>query len=551
MTTEGHKVERKSIRAIEGDAMDLAKHCIAFANSEGGQLEIGIENGDTLPPSGQQVSAREIEKVRRRIDELTVNVDFDAQIKVATTGQFIVVDVRQSRAIASTRDGRFYKRNADCSIPLGASELQYLMDKRSAQPWETLTTLRVSREAFDPSKRSAFTDAIRASERVKGSVTNKSDTELVDHYSLAIDNWLTNLGILCIGKRADRARLGTAPIIQCITYDENERKINKQSWDDHTLSPVEMVDAIWNDVATFRESYEIPEGMSRTSIPAYDQRVVRELLVNALVHRPYNEQGDIYLNLYPDRLQLVNPGSLPFGVTPQNILHKSVRRNNELARLFHDLNLMEREGSGYDMLYETLASQGRALPAVERGEDYVAVTVWRRLIKPEIIDFMTRISTELQLTQRERITLGILVQHDTLTANQLTDRLNLADDTKSLTNWLGRLLEHRVVGHTGKTRGKCYFVEPSRLRNSSISSHTNLARIEPHRLQELVLEDLRRYPESSFGEIHQRIGPEIPKSLLSRQLKRLVEAGAIQPEGEKRGRRYRLRPTDPGRPEAS
>jgi hypothetical protein len=36
-------------------------------------------------------------------------------------------------------------------------------------------------------------------------------------------------------------------------------------------------------------------------LPAYDELVVRELLVNALVHRPYTQRGDIYLNLYPDR----------------------------------------------------------------------------------------------------------------------------------------------------------------------------------------------------------------------------------------------------------
>ena len=72
---------------------------------------------------------------------------------------------------------------------------------------------------------------------------------------------------------------------------------------------------------------------------AYDEKVVRELLVNALVHRPYTQGGDIYLNLYPDRLEVVNPGRLPLGVTPRNMLHASRRRNESLARVFHDLGL--------------------------------------------------------------------------------------------------------------------------------------------------------------------------------------------------------------------
>lgn len=73
--------------------------------------------------------------------------------------------------------------------------------------------------------------------------------------------------------------------------------------------------------------YEVAEGLYRRSVSAYDEKVVRELLVNALVHRPYTQQGDIYLNLHPGHLEVVNPGRLSLGVTPRNILHASRRRN--------------------------------------------------------------------------------------------------------------------------------------------------------------------------------------------------------------------------------
>jgi ATP-dependent DNA helicase RecG len=63
-------------------------------------------------------------------------------------------------------------------------------------------------------------------------------------------------------------------------------------------APVELVDAIWHELPDFRESYEVAEGLYRRQLPTYDEKVVRELLVNALVHRPYTQQGDIYLNLH-------------------------------------------------------------------------------------------------------------------------------------------------------------------------------------------------------------------------------------------------------------
>jgi len=188
------------------------------------------------------------------------------------------------------------------------------------------------------------------SERVKQSVKEKSDEELLEHYLLADGEYLTNLGILCIGKRTDRARLGSAPVVQFIKYDENDAKVNKIVWDDYSLNPMEMLEGIWNEVPDWKESYEFPDGLYRQNIAHYEKTVVRELLINALVHRPYTQRGDIFINLYPDRLQIVNPGLLPLGVYTRNILHASVRRNENLAKVFHDLKLMEREGSGYDAI---------------------------------------------------------------------------------------------------------------------------------------------------------------------------------------------------------
>jgi len=277
----------------------------------------------------------------------------------------------------------------------------------------------------------------------------------------------------------------------------------------------------------------------RQHVPVYDPRVVRELLVNALVHRPYTQRGDIYLNLYPDRLLVVNPGRLPLGVTPRNILHQSVRRNNELARVFHDLNLMEREGSGYDLLYEVLTSQGRSLPEVREGPDRVEVIIPRRVIKPEVIDFLAKADQTLSLTQRERIALGILVQYEALTARELAETLELPD-ASAVAGWLDRLLMWEIVRQAGRTKGTRYFVDPAIVSKLEFPGQTTLARIETHRLRALIQEDLQRHPGSAFGEIHERIGLEIPSHQVRRQLKAMASERKIRHEGEKRWRRYWL-----------
>ena len=543
MSLEGQLLDRKSLRTVSGKTADwteLAKDCVAFANALGGRLLIGIEDGEVDPPVVQRVATALPDTLRRRIAELTVNVSVRPLVRVADNGgEFIELAIDRSVSVASTSDGRYFLRIGDTSKPVIGDEVMRLASERSALPWETLTTLGVPRAQADLGKLAALVRGIRASDRVKPSVKEKTDDELLDHYLLAQGEWLTHLGVLCIGRQIDRARLGTAPVIQFIKRDAQEYKVNKLAWDDHTLSPMELVDAVWRDVPDFREFYEVADGLFRTQVPAFDERVIRELLINALVHRPYTQRGDIYLNLHPDRLEIVNPGQLPLGVTPGNVLHASVRRNEHLARLCHDLKLMEREGSGFDAIYDVLLSQGRPAPVVAEGPDWVRVTLARTAPDRQVLAFIAKAGEAYPLTQRERITLGLLARNEALTAKELVAQLELTQ-VEQLRPWLDRLCEWGLVGQSGRTQATRYFVQPELLRTLAFPAVTTLKRIEEHRLRALVLEDLRRYPGSAVSDIHGRIGVEIPRRRLQAALAGLVAEQVVCVEGKLRWTRYSL-----------
>lgn len=541
MSLEGQLLDHKSLRAVTGKSADwdeLAKDCVAFANATGGRLLIGIEDGEADPPAQQRIAPDLPDTVRRKLAERTVNVAALPQVLTADNdGQYLELRIPRALAVASTTDGRYFLRIADQSKPVTGDDVMRLAAERSALPWETQTNMGIAAADTDPAKRDKLVQALRASDRVKPSVKEKSGDELLAHYQLTRDGLLTNLGVLCVGRQAHRAQLPTAPVIQFIKYDEHGQKVNKLVWDDHTLNPIELIEAVWNEVPDFRERYELPDGLYRQNVPAFDEVVVRELLVNALVHRPYTQRGDIFLNLHPDWLEVVNPGPLPLGVTPQNVLHTTVRRNEHLARLFHDLKLMEREGSGFDRIFEVLLSQGRPAPELIETHDRVQVTVRRRILKPEVIDFIAKADQTYQLTQRERIALGLLAQHDALTARELATNLELPS-VEALQPWLRRLLDWHLVQSVGRTQATRYFVDPGLLRTLNFVGGTTLKRIEPHRLAALIVEDLQRYPRSAISEIHQRVGAELHPKQVKRTLDELIERGQVQFEGEKRWRRY-------------
>lgn len=541
MSQEGQLSDRKSLRAVIGrttDWAEIAKDCVAFANASGGRLLLGIEDDQDAPPAAQLIPAELPDILRRKLSERTVNVTVLPDVVIDPNGgQYIELRIPRAMGVASTTDGRYFLRVADQSKPVTGDDVMRLASERSALPWETQTTLQIPRVAADTAKCDRLLRALRDSDRVKASVKEKTDDELLDHYQLAQGSELTHLGVLCIGCQHHRAQLGTAPVIQCLKYDERGQKVNKLVWDDHTKSPIELIEAVWMEVPDFRERYELPNGLYRQHIPAFDEVVVRELLVNALVHRPYTQRGDIFLNLHPDRLEMINPGLLPMGVTPKNALHTTVRRNEHLARLLHDLKLMEREGSGFDRIFEVLLSQGRPVPELSEAHDRVQVTVHRRILKPEVIDVMAKANQTYPLTQRERIALGVLAQHDALTARELTSVLELPS-VEALHPWLQRLLEWGLVKRAGRTQATRYFVGADLLRRLDFAGNTAHQPTEPDRLLALVHEDLQRHPKSAISDIHRRIGPEIHPKQVKRALEELSERGAVRFEGSNRWRRY-------------
>lgn len=545
---ENSHFDKKSLRTLtqpKPDWDEIAKDCVSFANAYGGSLIFGIEDEEELPPFNQKIPADLPAKLQKLIQGRTINVSVLPIVKVASNGSeyLELVIQRNGSSIAATSNGRYYIRIEDECKPILPDELLRLMTDRAAFVWETSIYLKVPRSDYDVHKVETFLKEIRESDRVSPFVKSKTKEELLDYYLFTTDKYLTNLGVLWIGKREHRARLLYAPNVQFLKWDDKGQRVFKLVWDDYEQNPKELIQSIWDNIPDWREGIEIADGLYRRAILSYDETVVRELLANALVHRPYTIRGDIFINLYPDRLEFHNPGLLPLGVTPQNILHKSEQRNPHLAKVFYDLKLMEKEGSGYDRMYESLLSQGKPLPKVIEKDDRVMVSVEKRIINRQVIQFLELVHQTYQLGQKELISLGVIAQHNALTATEFCKLLGL--DNEKLSSWIGRLPDMKLIGSKGKGKGTTYFVEMSVLRKFQYKGKTNLRKIEPHRLKHLILEDLERYGKSSIRDIHERIGKEIPLRTVKNEIDKMIMNDLLGKEGENRHTKYSLNISPP------
>ena len=544
---ESQTYDKKSLRAVTGNKANLdevAKDCVAFANKDGGHIAIGIEDDQDLPPKEQHITDEIKESVVKRLNERTINVAIAPNIVVAENGgEYLDLKILRSVvSIASTTKGGYFIRDNDKSKPIAPDELLRAITDKPSFSWETKFSLKYKLVQCDQDKLNKLIVKIRRSDRVSSFVKEKSIEEILEYYSLVgEDGYLTNLGVLWLGTQPQRARLLYSPTVQFIKYDASGNKVFKQVWDDYTLNPDELLEDIWNNVPDWRESNEVSDGLWRKEIPAYDEKVVREVLCNSIAHRPYTTRGDVFINIYPDRMDVVNPGRLPLGVTPDNILRTTVKRNKELSRLFFALHIMEGEGSGYDLMYETQLSLGKTIPIVKEGDDYVIVTIERKIVSKaasRIYDYMQYAYPEVIRHQKAMIAFGLILQEEIITSELLSKKLQLPESDR-LRSYVDILCTKNIVMTRGRGKGTKYYVNPDIISYSKANIRTTLKTIEPYRLKELIKQDLKYHPRSLISEMSLRL-PDISFTDLQKFVRKMTSEGTLKYDGGRKYRRYSL-----------
>lgn len=537
--------DKKSLLTIASKKIDwkeIVKDVVAFSNAEGGILEFGIEDGMETPDCLQRIQDSLMTMLVNNINGKTNGVQISAEKKKYDNGgETILLFIRRSVVMATTSDGKVFMRNGDNSEPITGEDLHRLSEEKGCYSWE----LRVSNYALsdcDTKRLTYILHSLRTSNRVSDFVKEKTDTELLRYFGLLAENkdLMTYLGVSFLGSQLQRQRISNAPTLQCIKFDEYSEKINKWTWDDFVYGPDEIIEKVWESIPDWNESQEVSDGLFRKNVMAYDKDVVRELICNAEIHRSYAITGDIFINIHPDYFEIINPGRLPYGVTPNNILHKSKKRNPNFAALMRALKYVEIEGSGYDKMYEILLQQGKNVPIVYEGNDFVSVKVCRRIQSSKVLELMDFADRNYQLRQKQKICLGLIAMHESVTARELEKLLEL-NNSDELRPWLQHLIRQGlVISCNVRSRGLEYRVNSTLLQKSEFRGKTSLKRIEDYRLKELIIEDLKLYKEARIGDIQERIGSEISEKRVKAQILGLEEDGIIGRRGSNRWTTYYL-----------
>jgi ATP-dependent DNA helicase RecG len=539
---ENSTIEYKSLKKAIGksaDLKDLAKTCVCLANTQGGYLFIGVEDKDKLPPSDQKINQEEMNDIIKKLRSLTDSVGLvnPELMTHENGGEYFVIQIYPSmKTIAVTSDGKVYVRVGDECTAIKGEELTRLAHEKGAFQWELVVT-KTHISQIEAENIAKFINEIRTSDRVSEFIKNQIDTDILEYYKLIDEEYLTNLGILWLGNFKQRSKLNYPITVQYIVYGENERKIRKVDWNLNQFNPKELLLEIEKEAVELNYSFELPDGMFRKQIRHYAKDVVRELLVNAFVHKSFTISGDIFILLYKDRLEIKNPGGLPLGVTKDNILHQVQRRNPHLIDTFKALKLMESEGSGYDLIYEKLSLDGKLYPRIENDINFVKVTIYSNIIDNDILQIIDYLAKHYQLNQKEIITLGAVVRNKKISGFELSKLLQLGDD--KLRQWIDNLVEKEVIVTEGKTKGLMYMINSKILSSVEHNLKPSLRTMEEPQLRALIKEDLKLHPNSKISEIHKRMG-DFDIKYLRKIIYKMYEENEIKRDGEKKNMVYFL-----------
>lgn len=545
---ENSTIEYKSLRKIsdsqsklKNDGLrDLAVTCVAFANVQGGKIIIGIEDKESLPPEGQKIDVTLTNDTITRLRSLCFNVGLNLNdIETSTNGAeyFSITIFPALKSIATTADGKIYVRIGDQCQSARSEDIVRLASEKDAFQWE-LQIRNTTISEIPEENIQWFANEIRHSDRVKNTIKELSDLEIAEHYNL-LDNYkLTNLGILWLGTKSQRSKLVYPITVQYIVYDEHERKLRKEDWQDYGLNPKQLLLEIEKQAIELTYYDEIPHGLFRNKVRHYDERLIRELLINAIAHKSYTISGDIFIKVFTDRLEITNPGGLPLGITKDNILHTTHRRNPHLIRVLHDLKLMEGEGTGYNLIYEITSRDAKAFPIPISDYNSTSVTQYSKIIDNEVLSLIDFIAQNYQLTQKELIVLGIVARNQKILATQLSLELQLSDDDR-LRSYVVKLQEQAILISRGIKKGTEYLINPKLIANAKLNIKPTLKVIEPHVLKALIEQDLKIHPNSKSADIQERM-QDLPIEDIRKLLVIMEKEKIISTKGVKKTKTYSL-----------
>lgn len=352
---------------------DIVETAVSFANARGGTIVIGVRDhaaaGEVVVP-GVDLDDWQPDDIRQMIyARTTPHLLVDPAVELVHERPVLVVRANSGPEIYGTTQGVFKHRQRDQNQPLDELTMKALRAARGQYDWTAEPVpaghASISRAALEEAasrlRRRGQEDLAAAAENDPRQFL--SDTGLIDR-----EGRLLRAALLMYGtEQALREHIPNWGVILRTTSSPGAEGSILLRKDDARRPLVLLLDDLLARLSLLVRSESIRAGAEQIELVDYPPDALRELVVNAFVHRDWEAAGVVEIVHSPDEMTISSPGGLLPTLDVQRLLRETAPRNSLLAKEMARLRFAEQAGMGFDRVYRELATIGKPPPDVVDG----------------------------------------------------------------------------------------------------------------------------------------------------------------------------------------
>ena len=365
---------------------DIKKTLVAFANTYGGNLYIGIDD------DGNAVEVNNIDGVMLQVsnvirDAIKPDLAMFCDITVETVQDKKVVKITVNRGTArpyylsakGIRPEGVYVRQGASSVPASESAILSMIRETAGDSYEEARSL-IQELTFNEA------DFVFENKQIPFGEAQKRSLGLIGE-----DGTYTNLALLLSEQCTHTVK---------IAVFEGEQKTVFKDRREFCGSLLKQLNDAYQFIDQFNHTHAHTEGLYRVDKRAYPTEAIREALLNAIVHREYSFSASTLISIFDNRIEFVSIGGLACGISQSDILLGiSIARNKKLADVFYRLHLIEAYGTGMPKIIEAYREYGLE-PHIEISDNAFKITLPNTNAAVK--------ETKVELTENEQGVLSVL-----------------------------------------------------------------------------------------------------------------------------------------------
>lgn len=363
----------------KADPKAIAEAMVAFANTEGGIIFIGLrEDGQ---PSKAPVDTEKLEKALKDADSLcspTVVVGAWEEIDLGEGLSAFTLRVPRSVELHTVADGRVVIRSGIKNRPLGGQEILRLASAKGTGDFESEAVAAATRDDFSKKMLEEYLE--KRAERTKRPFNGRLDELLREIGAVDEDLRPTITGMLLFTEYPQQwlPQSGMIFVKFVGKTPRGESGLAGYTRREELTGPLpRLIESAWNLIWSEMAVSAVVKGLEREERYEYPPFAVREAIVNAVCHRDYRLKGRrVEIRMYSDRLEVISPGGLPGFITVENIKDEHFSRNPRVVNGLFQWGYIEELGLGIDRMIEVMHQAGHKPPSFDARPYSFAVTLF-------------------------------------------------------------------------------------------------------------------------------------------------------------------------------